>query len=602
MAGLTERLSILIETVGSGKAAADFNKMGNAAGGLVGNLKEGKLGLAGLAGQAGITSGMLRTGLVAGAAAAATGLVALGQKGVNAFTELAEQIMMVQRVSGASAEDASRLVAVADDLGVSVTSVATSVFNLGKNIDKLPSFGVKIAKDANGATNLANTLVNVADAYVATADPAQRAQLITAAFGKAGKDLIPIVERGGQGIRDMYAAADEGGLIMDQADLDTARTFSLVMDELADTIQGGLVSVGRELLPILIDLGVTVGKVSDRVNDLNDSLAGKGIVQLVKTLVPGIRVAEGLAWALDAVAGAEGDARESATAAEAAFAEQELAMDELTKTSFGLVAADRAVAAASRDVVSANRNLADAQKTLNELLRDGAVDEQKVADARRSLAEATRSAADADRGLTKAQKEYDEAVAAAAALGGLDTALEDVADKAENLTDAQDTSTSAHERAETAARELREAQAGDPEFQDKLADARLKVADNTQKVADAEYNLSQRTFEASAAHDAEAIAIAGKSDQVGRLRGELETMLALNPQLEAFLAPVLAALQFDSAGGGDFAGGGGFFSNVKDLAVTATSAPAAPTNNITINAPQQAEPMHIAREMLWALN
>jgi hypothetical protein len=602
---LTERLALIIETVGTGKAVADFNRLGGAAKELAGQAKAGKFSLDGLARSAGVSAGVLKTGLATAAVAAGTGLLALANKGVDAFADLAEQIMKVQRVSGASAEDASRLVAVADDLGVSIDSVATGVFKLGRGVDALPALGVKIARDTSGAVNLTDTLINVADAYVATADPAKRAQLLTAAFGRSGKDLIPIVERGGQGIRDMYAAAEGKGLIMSQADLDTARTFSLVMDDLADTIQSGLVSVGRELIPILIDLGVVIDKVSTAARGMNDNFLGKGI-KLFFQYGTGIGLA---VKGLDFLAGAEGDARESAQKAEAAIREQDEALADLTKTTLASVSADRALSAATRDVDAANRAHADAVKDLNKLLAEGAVDEEKVADARRSLADATRSLQSATRNQAKAQREFDEAVAAAEALGGLDSALEEVADKHDRLLDANDAVTDATERETEAAENLAEAQRGDPEFQDKLADARQRVADTTQRVADAEYNLGQRSYEAAAAHEAEATAIDTKAAAVASLRGELETLFALNPQMQTFLAPLLAALQFDSSGGGDFGTtGGGLFGAFQQFLSTATPTTSTTTtsdtttNQITINAPQDADPVHIARRMMWELN
>jgi hypothetical protein len=143
---------------------------------------------------------------------------------------------------------------------------------------------------------------------------------------------------------------------------------------------------------------------------------------------------------------------------------------------------------ATRDAAASERDLADAKKDLAELLRNGPVDEQKVADARRSLAEATRSAASANRSLADAQEEYDEAKAASDILG-TDTAAETLEDAADGLADAQDGAASAAEREAEAQRELREAQAGDPEFQDKVAAARDRVADATDKVAASEQKV-----------------------------------------------------------------------------------------------------------------
>lgn len=138
-----------------------------------------------------------------------------------------------------------------------------------------------------------------------------------------------------------------------------------------------------------------------------------------------------------------------------------------------------------RTAAAAGRDLRGAERDLAELLAEGAVNDKDVADAREALADATKDLSRANRDLAKTQREYDEALAVANILG-TDTALEELADASDNLADAQENVVDAAEREREAAEELRVAQAGDPEFQDKLADARDKVADATDKLAEAQ--------------------------------------------------------------------------------------------------------------------
>jgi hypothetical protein len=148
---------------------------------------------------------------------------------------------------------------------------------------------------------------------------------------------------------------------------------------------------------------------------------------------------------------------------------------------------------AVRDAASAERDLDEARRDYNELLARGAVDEEKVTDARQSLAEASRSAARANRELADTQEDYDQAKAAADILG-TDTAMEALEDAADDLADAQDNVASAAEREAEAQRDLREAQAGDPDFQDKLADAKDRVADASDRI----WESNQKVAETSA--------------------------------------------------------------------------------------------------------
>jgi hypothetical protein len=576
-------LALIIDTVGAGAAARDFDRLAASASGL--GKATGKTAgmLDGLASKAGISAGALKGGLVTGAVAAAGALVKFGADSVGAFTDLAAEVRSVQRAMGGTAEDASRLVAAGDDMGVSAETLAKSMFQLARRTGEA---GVEVARTKNGHVDMAATLLNVADAYQATKDPAQRAKLVNDAFGRSGAAMIPILEQTREGIRRMYAEAAASGQLYSDEDLDKAEELRLAQDALADAAGELSLAVGRGLTPAMTDLALAATAVVDALNAIPEK--GKGMWESIADglgpvgdVLEMIGVGNPMPWIREVGV----DSREAASG----LGEMVDPLDELLKVTMASTSAQRALEAASRGLESSQRRLGDAQADLNELLAEGAVDEEKVADARRSLADATRSAAAAGRNLAKAQREYDEALAAAAALGMSDTAVEELADASDNLADAKDSSASAHERETEAAEKLAEATRGDPEFADKLAKARLAVADATQGVADAEYNLGQRSYEAAAAHDAEATAIAGKAGAVKALRGELELLLDLNPEQAAFLGPLLGAVTPPDFGHPPAAGAVG----------TTTTASTSVTFNNVIEHP--VDPILIARNFMWQL-
>jgi len=203
------------------------------------------------------TGRLLKTGLALGAGAAAGGLAALAISGVKQFTDLTDQVRDFQRVSGASAEDSSRWVAALDDMEISADAGARAVFKLSREIGegggKLREFGVEIAKNKDGTTDLSGTLLNIADAYKHTSDEGERAALIQAAFGRAGKELIPVLEQGRKGIKDLFEGAEEGHQIFSQEDLQNAREFELAMDDLQDTLRGFQIEAGKAVVPALTE-------------------------------------------------------------------------------------------------------------------------------------------------------------------------------------------------------------------------------------------------------------------------------------------------------------------------------------------------------------
>jgi hypothetical protein len=633
MAVTAERLAIMI-TANAGNAIAEFKKVGAAAQGLQGSVAGGTKSMGGL-GQAGLAAGgMLKAGLVGGAVAAGTALVAFAAHAVGDVAKLAASIRDVQRVTGGTSEEASKLVAILDDFEVPVETLNKGFFRLareiGRNDDAFAKAGFSVARNVQGNVDMSATLLNIADAYNATEDPAKRATLLTAAFGRGGAELIPILEQGRAGIEAVFAEAEHVGQIFSQSELDDAEKYRLAIDDLHDATQQFSLMAGKVLVPVITDIANAATGAIGAMEKLAGAAGKLGDVKVAGTNVKGIfdkftdfaipgKLVVGtildLTRSSPGAADGLGDIGEAAAQAaiDADAAAKEL--DALTKTVFSAQDAFRAFESAKESLSDAETSLANATADYNKLLKDGAVDEKKVADARRSLAEATRSAADADRGLVKAQKEYDAALANANDLHGFDTAQEVLADKAEGLADAKDTVASAHEREAEAARDLKEAQAGDPDFQKKLAAAKESLSDATTRVADATRDLGKQSYENEAAQRAEAAAIGANADEVLRLRSELEALLKLHPEMFSFLSPIINALSGGSLSPvsapveaaapdfGNFPSGSAFTAPSLSGGLLNSLSPVTTTNNVTVNvASPYVDPVGIAKNVVWELN
>lgn len=202
--------------------------------------------------------------IAGGVAVAGAAVAAFAIDGAQKFVALAGEIRTFQRLSGASAEDSSRLVAVLDDLGVSAQTGGNAMFLLSKKVATggadIRNLGIDIATTKEGTADLVNTLLNVADAYAAQPDPAKRAEIAFAAFGRQGKELIPLLEQGRSGLEKFFASAEGGRQIFSQADLDKARKYELAMDDLSDTFRGFQLQAGEALLPFLTTLAEATAK------------------------------------------------------------------------------------------------------------------------------------------------------------------------------------------------------------------------------------------------------------------------------------------------------------------------------------------------------
>ncbi len=538
MATLTERLAIVVDA-NTGKAVAEFKQLGTATKGLSGPIGE----TSGLLGKLGGQFGQL--GGIAGAAGLAAGGAAIlkfASSGIEAFQTLAGEVKSFQRIAGGTTEDASRLVAAFKAMGIDAQTAAGGVFMLEKRLASgqanLKQFGVEVARDRKGNTDMATTLLNIADAYSKTADPAQRAALGAAAFGRQAVTLAPLLAKGREGIKDLYAEAERHGLILSADDLIRADELKVAMRNLKESVQGIEVSIGRALVPTVADVIGLIDKAILRAEELQKgpgtNAAGGWWDRFTTLLHEGQKQWDSLLGQLPTFATETENAGKS-------LAELAGETDTIEKALKGVVSADRALSTAHRGLAADQRSLADDTREYNKLLKQGAVDAEKVATAQRSLNEATRSVGHAQREQADAQRAYDQAAAAAAILG-TDTANEKKQDAADKLADANDGVTSALERQTSAAAELAKQKAGDPEYQYKLADAKQKVADDTQSIADAEYDVGQKALAAADAHEAEAGALAGKADVIERLLADYDEMIAKNPEAAAALAPLIQGL------------------------------------------------------------
>jgi hypothetical protein len=186
------------------------------AAGFLGGLAD-SLGIGEFADQFGgvenVLDGISTKAAVAATGAAALGavLVKLGVDSFNTFKTVVEQVDAVADVTGSSAEEASKLVGVFKGVGIDATAGASAMAKLAKAVGTneagLLKYGIVVARNADGTANLNGTLLNVASAYQATTDPAERAALASAVFGKSWADMVDVLEKSRSKISELQGLA-----------------------------------------------------------------------------------------------------------------------------------------------------------------------------------------------------------------------------------------------------------------------------------------------------------------------------------------------------------------------------------------------------------
>ena len=241
MAQMQALLKIKADVEGEGK----INALGRAIGGLSGTAGRVSGGLKGLAGAAGGLSGALGS-LVPLATGA--GLAAMAKGAIDA----ADNMNDLSQKTGVSVESLSKFQQAANAGGTSIEGVGAAMIKLSKGmttgkmpaIDALNELGIN-AKDASGKLKGTDQIMlEVADKFKSMPDGAGKTALALQLFGKAGADMIPMLNGGSKAITDLSATMTGP----------FAKGADSLNDKLA-ALQGKLlglgVQIGTALMPML---------------------------------------------------------------------------------------------------------------------------------------------------------------------------------------------------------------------------------------------------------------------------------------------------------------------------------------------------------------
>jgi len=167
---------------------------------------------------------------------------------LSGFKEAADDV----RVSGEAVDSA--LTKFARGLG-GVKDVSDGVAESGKGIAaSLADIGIK-ANDAEGHVRpLADILPDVADAFSHMADGPQKTALAIQLFGKQGAELIPILNKGRDGLNEMMQAAKDAGLTMSGDTIRAVDELKKAQDSLGDAATSVGRKIGTTLIPMLADV------------------------------------------------------------------------------------------------------------------------------------------------------------------------------------------------------------------------------------------------------------------------------------------------------------------------------------------------------------
>lgn len=202
-----------------------------------------------------------------GGAAVVTGFAAVIKRAIDTADGLKD---MSER-TGIAVEELDALGFAAQMNGTSLEAVSGSLGKLAKNMSEaaggskeaiatFAQFGISVQEIRSGSVSTTDALAKIADKISAMPDGWQKAAAAQKVFGKSASEIVPLLNAGGDAIRDAGDELDRLGGRITGSMAQAAAQFNDNMDRISRSVSMVGMNVANELLPQLNFLAETLLK------------------------------------------------------------------------------------------------------------------------------------------------------------------------------------------------------------------------------------------------------------------------------------------------------------------------------------------------------
>ncbi len=275
----SDRAQILITAIDQTKAA----------------LASVKANLEGLSMAASKVNGVLAS---LGAALSLGALVAAGK----AALETADSLSKLSQKTGISVESLSLLKPIAEQSGTSLEGLANGVKKLSTamveaaggssvQVEAFSRLGVSVKDAAGELRPTEEVLLDLADAFAAMPDGAEKSALAVKLFGKSGVELIPFLNQGRAGIEQLKQKFKELGLEISGDTARAAEKFNDTLDTVKQALSGIAMKVAEAALPALQKLADGLVAVASHGEEIMTVLRVLGEIVVSVLAIKGVAAA-----------------------------------------------------------------------------------------------------------------------------------------------------------------------------------------------------------------------------------------------------------------------------------------------------------------------
>lgn len=227
--------------------------------------------------------------------------VALGVAGfaswIRGAIDAGDEAFKLSQKLGVATKDVAGLQLAFNLAGVGTDAMEKGLVKLSiqiaNNSKTLAAFGIE-TRNADGSLRSTTTVLrDVADRFSAMTDGANKTALAVQLFGKAGAQMIPLLNAGADGLREMDEMAQKLGLSMDEKTARAAEQFNDTLELMGLAVSGVARQAVSELMPSLTNMAAGFLKAMTEGTALKT--AAELLAVVLKSLFTAVMaVAEGL--------------------------------------------------------------------------------------------------------------------------------------------------------------------------------------------------------------------------------------------------------------------------------------------------------------------
>ena len=263
------------------KTAGAFNSARKGLGGLAADAKSVASGLGGVGAAFSVLGGVAAS--------------VFSVQAVKGAVDMLDQLDDLSEKTGIATEALSALRYAGEVVGTPVEALATGIRKLSLNMAAAAGGGKEQAaafqaigvsfKNLDGSLRGSDQVLGaIADKFASFRDGPEKAALAVELFGKAGADMIPLLNKGSAGIDELRAEAERLGVVFSGDLAGQAAEFNDNLKKIQISAQGFATTLAAELVPSLNELAKIMLESKDGSNSLAQ-IMGTGLKTALEAIV-----------------------------------------------------------------------------------------------------------------------------------------------------------------------------------------------------------------------------------------------------------------------------------------------------------------------------